>query len=67
MTGNSLSRLGFADALKALKAGHSAFREDWDGGRIVVEENVIIHRTEHGALPWIPRQVDIMAEDWELV
>lgn len=59
--------MDFSNALNGLQMGHKVRRENWTyhisltasvGGKVI--------ETSIGEV-WVPTQVDILAEDWELV
>ena len=66
----------FSYALEALKGGHRAYREGWNGKDMYLELQVpdenskmtlpyIFMRTVQGDLvPWLASQTDLLSSDW---
>jgi hypothetical protein len=73
----------FGKAIKALKAGEKCNREGWNGNGMHVEAQypdehskmthpylfIVVPGCKEGTrqLPWQPAQVDIFAEDWNIL
>lgn len=69
--------MNFSEALRELKNGCPFRRKGWNGKdmhiMLVRSENptfndyLIIYGTDKKYTPWVASQVDLLAEDWEIV
>ena len=72
-------RLGFGEALDAIKNGCKATRRGWNGKGMwialrvpgddtdMTREYVYMKTVDDQLVPWVASQTDLLAEDWEII